>query len=294
MSQTVYNSTPAVGFAGMEIDSEPSLKRAAILEESSAIPFGVFVKRGTADTQALLPASANDIPKLLGVALSTYWQNNRSLASALGIAAADTFDVIEEGGVWVLCEQDVLVADLGKCAYVRVTTDGGSNTQLGKVRKDVDTGRAVRVAGALFDSVATAGSPVKLRLRAPLGGVDAISPMRFDHAQVTGDTTLRLFKNDADRHMRIKSISYINPTGLAQDATNVFAIKVQDAAASKVYGTWDTTTGQNGTIAADTWVSLTLGTNLIVAPGEAVNLLLDEGGTATLPAGSVVVHAEMI
>ncbi len=292
--QTTYSTTRPLGVAGMEIDTEPALKKHAVNEESVAIPFGVFVARGASSGYAKLPDIATDARAILGVVLSTYWQDNRSLDNADGVKAGDPMNVIEEGGVWVLCEQDVTTADLGMDAFVRITSDGSTNTQLGKVRKDVDSGRAVHVRGATFDSTGAAGTPVKLRLRATLGGTDAVSPMVFAHAQAAADTTVPLFKNRTDRHMRITAIDYYNATGLAEDATNFFELVVRDAAGTKVYGSWSTETDEEGTIAAATYVSLTLGANLVVAPGEEVVLLLDETETATLPAGSVTIHAEYI
>jgi len=294
MSQTTYATERALGYAGTEVDTEPSIKKHAVNEEAVALPFGVLVARGASDGYAKLPDTAADVFALLGAVLSTYWQDNRSLSNADGVKAGEPMNVMEEGGMWVLCEQDVATADLGKDVFVRITSDGSSNTQLGKVRKDVDSGRAVHVRGATFDSIGTAGTPIKMRLRAPLGGSDDAGPFKADHAGVTADTTVPLFRNRSDRHMRIKAVDYYNATGLATHADNWFVIAVQNAAGTKVLADWSTDTGEEGTIAAATYVSLTLGADVIVTPGEEVVLQLTEGGTATLPAGQVTINAEYI
>src|SRR5690606_8720039 len=120
-------------------------------------------------------------------------------------------------------------------------------------------------------------------LRAPLGGSEEGFALRVDHAQVTATTTVQLFKNRSDRHLLIKGLQYLNATGLAEDVANYFAITVQDDADSKVYGTWSTETGEEGSAGAGDYEALTLGADLVVAPGEEVKLVLTETGTATLP-----------
>ncbi len=117
----------------------------------------------------------------------------------------------------------------------------------------------------------------------------------FDHAQVTADTASKEFKTHPKRKFKIIAVEYVNPTGLATDASNYFAVQLK--AGSTVLASWSTLTGAEGTIAADTFVSLTLNTtpaNLVLAGGTVLTLNLDETGTATLPAGKMVVHAEYL
>jgi hypothetical protein len=119
--------------------------------------------------------------------------------------------------------------------------------------------------------------------------------LRYDHAQVTGDTTVRLLKNTSGQQLRIDEIVYINPTGLAQDGSNYFAIQVKQG--SVVVGEWSTLTGAEGTIAADTYVALDLSdtdADLIIEDDEILTLLLDETGTATLPAGSIEIRGRFV
>lgn len=120
--------------------------------------------------------------------------------------------------------------------------------------------------------------------------------LAFDHVSVTADTTIKLYKVPAGRSLRIDRVSYINPTGLAQDASNTFNIKITDG--TVVIANWDTTTGAQGTLTADTFVELVLiedtGSNRTLAAADVLTLLLDETGTATLPAGRIVVEGRLL
>lgn len=115
--------------------------------------------------------------------------------------------------------------------------------------------------------------------------------LRVDHAQVTADTTVKLLK--ARKAMRIDQVDYINPTGLAADNTNAFAGQIKNG--STVVGSVFNTDGDDvpagASLAADTFVTATLGTLAArkLAAGDVLSFLLDEDGTATLPAGSFVI-----
>lgn len=114
--------------------------------------------------------------------------------------------------------------------------------------------------------------------------------LEFEHVQVTATTTLKKWKNKTGRQIRIENVQYHNITGLAADASNTFNIALKQG--SVVVADWDTTTGQEGTIAADTHVSLvksSTAADLIIEADEVLSLVLTETGTATLPAGRMEV-----
>jgi hypothetical protein len=95
--------------------------------------------------------------------------------------------------------------------------------------------------------------------------------------------------------MRIDSVRYVNPTGLVADAANYFDVQLKVRAA--VAANWSTETGEEGTLTADTWVDLSLTstlTDLVLAADDEISLTLDETGTATLPAGRVVVFGRYL
>lgn len=112
-----------------------------------------------------------------------------------------------------------------------------------------------------------------------------------EHASVTADTTIKIFK--ARKRTVIDRVDYINVTGLAEDATNVFAISVLNGATVVADGinTDSDAVGADNSLAANTFVTLTNGSraNRTLAAGNTLSALLDEGGTATLPAGTFIV-----
>jgi len=123
----------------------------------------------------------------------------------------------------------------------------------------------------------------------------------YDHAQLTADATVILFKVPSGKKLRIEKATYINPTGLVAHAANFFNIKIIKAT-STLIANWSTETGEEGTIAADTFVDLVLGAtdaDQVVVGGAAsgadlVKVLFDEDGTATLPAGRIVIEGRYV
>ncbi len=112
----------------------------------------------------------------------------------------------------------------------------------------------------------------------------------YDHVEATADLEVKLLL--AKRSFRILSAQYINVTGLAQDVTNFFNIKVKQAAV--IIANWSTETGQEGTIAADTFVEMVMGSDVNVEAAEELSFQMDEDGTATLPAGRVIINCEYL
>jgi hypothetical protein len=113
--------------------------------------------------------------------------------------------------------------------------------------------------------------------------------LAYDHAQVTADTTIKLFK--AARKMRIKRVSYINPTGLAAHGSDYFSIKVMNG--TNAAARWSTETGEEGTLTGDTFVEVPLSStdaDTVVAKDAVIALFLDETGAATLPVGRIVIE----
>lgn len=122
--------------------------------------------------------------------------------------------------------------------------------------------------------------------------------LSFDHPEVSGDTVWKFFKVPAGRTLKIDAVEYINPTGLAQDTTNVFNLILKHG--STTVASWSTDNDlmvPDASIPADTFMTLTPAAAAadLVAPADAVlSFTADEGGTATLPAGRVVVHARYV
>lgn len=114
----------------------------------------------------------------------------------------------------------------------------------------------------------------------------------FDHPQVTGTTSWKVFK--AVRKCRVVKVEYINPTGLAADATNQFAISAKNGSTVVADGI---SNASPAAIAADTFAALTLSAtaaNRILAADDVLSLVATETAAATLPAGRVVVHVKYL
>jgi hypothetical protein len=120
--------------------------------------------------------------------------------------------------------------------------------------------------------------------------------LSFDHPQVTADTTWKFFKVPAGRKLRIDQVDYINATGLAEDATNIFALLLKADATTVASLSTDSAAATDASIPANTFVALTLAADaaLVAAADAVLSLTADEGGTATLPAGRLVVHARYV
>lgn len=121
--------------------------------------------------------------------------------------------------------------------------------------------------------------------------------MTFDHGSTTATTTSKLWKCPTGKSFVIDRVSYINPTGLTGDAANVFKGEVKNG--STVMATvFNTETDAGGaTLAADTFVEATLSATaaaLWLAAGDVMSFVLTEGGTATLPAGRLVIEGRLL
>ncbi len=119
-------------------------------------------------------------------------------------------------------------------------------------------------------------------------------PFPFAHAQVTANTTLKVYKVPANRTLRLTRATYHNVTGLANDGTNAFAGTIQNGSdvAIKLFNT-DSGDADVKAIAADTIVIGDLSATdafLVFEGGEEITLVLTEDGTATLPAGTLVLE----
>ena len=142
MSQTSHSRKMPQGFPGMLGDAGPTRTVSAINAEASAsFPAGIFVAEGSSDTsgrQALLQADGN--AKLMGVVVNVATREDDA-----DIAPNYSADVLEEGAIWVLCEEAMAV---GNDVYARHTANGAGKLQKGAVRNDSDTSNATLVKGA--------------------------------------------------------------------------------------------------------------------------------------------------
>lgn len=119
--------------------------------------------------------------------------------------------------------------------------------------------------------------------------------LSFDHPAITSTTAWKFFKVPAGRSLKIDSIEYLNPTGLAADASNSYVVAAK--ADAVVLGSLDTNTVGGASIAANTFTVMTPSatpTDLVAAAGSILSLTGTKTGTQTLPIGRVVVHARYV
>ena len=116
--------------------------------------------------------------------------------------------------------------------------------------------------------------------------------LSYDHGSVTADTTIKLFK--LRKRFIIDKVQLINVTGLTQDASNFFNVKVLIAAV--LAANWSTETGEEGTLTANTFKEMSNAavTARVGALDAEISLVLDETGTATLPAGRIQIEGRYI
>lgn len=132
MSQTAYNQNTPASFAGMLADFGANLVDSRLNEESIEVAPGLALIQGTADDGAKVPASIT--PRIVGVSVSSFAHNNRSLTNQAAFAAGDRIPTLIRGRIFVLTEQTVTPADP---VYVRFATGSGGSVK-GSFRKDPD------------------------------------------------------------------------------------------------------------------------------------------------------------
>lgn len=117
--------------------------------------------------------------------------------------------------------------------------------------------------------------------------------LRYENGSLTADANVPLM--EASRKFRIDKAKYVNPTGLAADASNYFDIQVKKG--SNVALNWSTETGEEGTLTAGEWATLSEASDksrLVFDAGDLLSLTFDETGTATLPAGYLVLECSYL
>ena len=293
MAIQTASGAAATAFAGMLADiGQPDL-RSGINEESVSVPWGILMKVGTvatSDDYVGLPTAADDL--IAGFLIHDHAHDNRasSAGSDEALGADKIGNLMRRGYFYAQPEAGITVAR-GDPVYFRIATSG-SKTQKGALSNAIDGVTNVRVPGARWAQAATnPGFAMIEVIDAGLAG-DLVN-FRSIHAQATSDTAQFLCEIPAGRWFILEEAVYYNSTGLAEDATNFFNIKVQDQTPT-VYANWSTETGEEGTITADTPVRMTLGADVAIPPNSLVDLNLDEDATATLPAGEIVLTGRLL
>jgi hypothetical protein len=154
--QTSYDRAPGRPFAGTPGDTGPKKDVSYLNDEGSDIPAGIGVRLKSEGKCELFDAGTQS---LAGIVLNSFARDPNDLSGSAAIKAGDMANVREMGAVYVAVEETVAV---GEPVYCRFTSDGGSNTQLGKFRNDADSGRCKLIKGARWLTAGTTTSPALL------------------------------------------------------------------------------------------------------------------------------------
>lgn len=133
------------------------------------------------------------------------------------------------------------------------------------------------------------------RARVPSNYQDEIV-LVYDHGSTTATTAVKLYKVPTGKSLKIVAADYVNPTGLATDASNIFSLSIRNGATLATVERSNNSSGGSA-FTADAWNALTLhatAANSVFAAGDTVSFVMTETGTATLPVGRVVIHAKFI
>lgn len=116
----------------------------------------------------------------------------------------------------------------------------------------------------------------------------------FDHGTIAATTTVKL--KTVRRPSRCLFVEYKNVAGVTADATDFYTLQILNG--STVVASYSVQTGADGTIAADTFVLLTLSatdTNRIFAAGDVLAVkFLKAASAANLTTGRVNVVLESV
>jgi hypothetical protein len=288
MAQTTYVQ-PVAAFAGLIADLAPHTINSLKNEESSSVPFGLVVVSGTSQDQFKLPTNATG--KVEGITVHSHALDNRQITTDESIPTKRIASIMRDGYVFAVPE---LAVSKGDPVFYRIANGvaDATETQKGSMTNIDDSGTCVRLPNAVWAADGAKDVATKVEIRALPQGAAQSAVIDSVHGALTADTTQFVMETPAAKAFVVEEVVYYNATGLVADAANFFNIKLQHG--STVLANWSTETGQEGSIAADTPVRLTNGSDLVVPPDTRINVVYDETGTATLPAGQLQVVGHFV
>lgn len=122
--------------------------------------------------------------------------------------------------------------------------------------------------------------------------------MTYDNASTAATLSVKLYKCPADRKFVVDRVIYVNPTGLATDASNYFLGEVKNTTASVTMNTVFNTNSAGGAAltanAFATGVQSATAANRWLAANDELSVVFTKTGTQTLPAGHLVIEGRLI
>ena len=123
-------------------------------------------------------------------------------------------------------------------------------------------------------------------------GADAVLVPNDDHSATE---QIKLFTVPAGQKFRLDEVEYINPTGIAQHASNYWEIEIYDDAVSMAI--YSTATAADGTITANTPVNLTVNTDgtEVAAASSVISVKFTKvASAADLPPGKLRIRGRYL
>lgn len=284
--QSTFSTTRTRGIAGQKVGNVAgSVETMRNDEATAAIAFGVAVQQAsTTDplSATLLTASTGEL--IAGILMHSNSYTDTQLDDD-GVLPDALLNVVRQGRLLVLCEDGCSVGDP---LHVRAVATGAELA--GALLAAADGTDTIDCsAKGEWRTSAAAGELAELEF--DFTGVDvAFSEIQIsnDNASLTADLTVVL--DAPTRRFRVDGARYYNATGLAVDPTDFFNIKVLIGATVAANWSTETSVGE-GVIPAATFVSLTNAAlaDRLGAADDVISVVYDEDGTATLPAGLIVI-----
>lgn len=269
--QTSVSTQPTTATAGLvEHAFKDPMILSRVCDETNGISFGQACVRDGADDKVDLPASAAEVS---GGTLGFAIKDGTRPYDADGYDNAETMGVLYEGVMWVLTEEAVTA---GQNVFVRHTSDGGSNTVLGKCRNDAaplsGTDTCTRLEGAVFlDTTSTAGI-ARIYKAGPSAKPTQIVAVTAELTDVSAASSAFVASPIAGEVIAIYTVLH-------------GAISVADAVlTAEINGTPITgisiTVAQSGSAAGDRDSDVPTGANTVAA-GDALEIVTDGASTTT-------------
>ena len=161
------------------------------LNQAAGVAEGLLVSpSGTAGLECISPST--DALVKAGVGFTVFRPMSEDLDSTHHYADNEQVSIMRKGYMHVLCEGTCVA---GKPVYVRITSDGGSNTVLGKVRADQDYAAGLTITPT-SSGLVTANGTYLVRLIDAAGNDETFSI--FTDGTATVNEIATALKNQID------------------------------------------------------------------------------------------------
>lgn len=175
--QTVYTDSFPGAYGGQISDSNPARRTSRLNKSGGTLIAGLGLVNGSTLDTVTLPSDGTH--PLAGVNILQFATDPNLIAGTANYREGVQMPILEEGSIWVVCDQTMAVGDP---VFVRYS-DSGSDGPVGCFRKDADSSHAREVYGA---RVLTASGTVSSTKTATTGVVEIYLDVQLDAAFILG------------------------------------------------------------------------------------------------------------